>query len=36
MCDIVDSMQGSAADSAVITRVREQVRDICARLPVYA
>jgi glycine hydroxymethyltransferase len=35
MCDIVDSMQGSAADSAVITRVREQVRDICARLPVY-
>ncbi len=36
MCDIVDSMQGSTADSAVITRVREQVRDICARLPVYA
>ena len=35
MCDIVDSMQGSTADSAVITRVREQVRDICARLPVY-
>jgi glycine hydroxymethyltransferase len=36
MCDIVDSMQGSKADNAVITRVREQVRDICARLPVYA
>jgi glycine hydroxymethyltransferase len=36
MCDIVDSMQGSTADNAVITRVREQVRDICARLPVYA
>ena len=35
MCDIVDSMQGSTADNAVITRVREQVRDICARLPVY-
>jgi glycine hydroxymethyltransferase len=36
MCDIVDSMEGSTADSSVITRVREQVRDICARLPVYA
>ena len=36
MCDIVDSMQGSTADNAVITSVREQVRDICARLPVYA
>jgi glycine hydroxymethyltransferase len=36
MCDIVDSMDGSAADNAVITKVREQVRDICARLPVYA
>jgi glycine hydroxymethyltransferase len=36
MCDIVDSMEGSSADNAVITRVREQVRDICARLPVYA
>ena len=36
MCDIVDSMQGSTADNAVITRVREQVRDICARLQVYA
>jgi glycine hydroxymethyltransferase len=35
MCDIVDSMDGSAADNAVITKVREQVRDICARLPVY-
>ena len=35
MCDIVDSMQGSTADNAVITSVREQVRDICARLPVY-
>jgi len=29
-------MDGSAADNAVITKVREQVRDICARLPVYA
>jgi glycine hydroxymethyltransferase len=36
MCDIVDTMQGATADSAVVTRVREQVRDICARLPVYA
>jgi glycine hydroxymethyltransferase len=36
MCDIVDSMDGSSADNTVITRVREQVRDICARLPVYA
>jgi len=36
MCDIVDSMEGSTADNAVITKVREKVRDICARLPVYA
>ena len=36
MCDIVDTMKGSTADNAVITRVREQVRDICTRLPVYA
>jgi len=36
MCDIVDTMEGSTADNAVITRVREQVRDICTRLPVYA
>jgi len=35
MCDIVDSMQGSTADNAVIIKVREKVRDICARLPVY-
>jgi glycine hydroxymethyltransferase len=35
MCDIVDTMKGASADNAVITRVREQVRDICARLPVY-
>ncbi|MGB5602390.1 MAG: serine hydroxymethyltransferase [Gammaproteobacteria bacterium] len=35
MCDIVDSMEGSAADEAVITRIREQVLSICARLPVY-
>lgn len=36
MCDIVDTMEGSTADNAVITRVLEQVRDICTRLPVYA
>lgn len=36
MCDIVDTMKGSTADDTVVTRVREQVRDICARLPVYA
>ena len=36
MCDIVDSMEGETADETVVTRVREQVRDICARLPVYA
>jgi len=35
MCDIVDSMEGSSADSAVVNKVREQVHDICARLPVY-
>ncbi len=36
MCDIVDTMEGSTADNAVIARVLEQVRDICTRLPVYA
>lgn len=36
MCDIVDTMDGSTADNAVIARVLEQVRDICTRLPVYA
>jgi len=36
MCDIVDSMEGSSADESIITSVREKVRDICARLPVYA
>jgi len=36
MCDIVDTMKGSSADDTVVARVREQVRDICARLPVYA
>lgn len=35
MCDIVDSMKGSTADDAVITKVREKVSEICARLPVY-
>ena len=36
MCDIVDSMEGASADNQVVTRVREQVSEICARLPVYA
>jgi glycine hydroxymethyltransferase len=35
MCDIVDSMKGSSADDDVVILVRDQVRDICARLPVY-
>ena len=35
MCDIVDSMEGDSADESVIDRVREQVLDICKRLPVY-
>jgi len=36
MCDIVDSMEGATADEAVVARVRGQVAEICARLPVYA
>ena len=36
MCDIVDSMKGATADEAIIARVREQVKEICTRLPVYA
>ncbi len=35
MCDIVDTMEGSAADTSVVARVREQVLAICERLPVY-
>ncbi len=35
MCDIVDSMKGATADADVVTRVRGQVAEICARLPVY-
>ena len=35
MCDIVDSMKGDKADEGVVSRVRDQVREICARLPVY-
>ncbi len=35
MCDIVDSMKGATADADVIARVRGQVAEICARLPVY-
>lgn len=35
MCDIIDSMDGAEADPTVISRVKEQVRDICERLPVY-
>ncbi|MBT8127724.1 MAG: serine hydroxymethyltransferase [Gammaproteobacteria bacterium] len=35
MCDIVDSMEGSAADTTVVARVRDQVLAICGRLPVY-
>ena len=36
MCDIVDSMDGAAADESVVANVRKQVQEICARLPVYA
>jgi hypothetical protein len=35
MCDIIDSIEGDAADPAVIDSVREKVSAICARLPVY-
>ena len=35
MCDIVDTMDGSAADATVVARVRDQVLAICGRLPVY-
>jgi glycine hydroxymethyltransferase len=35
MCDIVDSMEGDRADESIIASVREQVLDICKRLPVY-
>lgn len=35
MCDIIDSMKGDKASADVIKKVREKVRDICKRLPVY-
>ena len=35
MCDIIDSIEGDAADPVVIDSVREKVSAICARLPVY-
>ena len=35
MCDIVDTMEASAADASVVARVRDQVLAICQRLPVY-
>ncbi len=36
MCDVVDSMKGATADADVVARVRDQVKEVCARLPVYA
>ncbi|MDH3343565.1 MAG: serine hydroxymethyltransferase [Gammaproteobacteria bacterium] len=36
MCDIIDSIKDGNADEKVIHDVVEKVRDICARLPVYA
>ena len=35
MCDIIDSIENDAADTAIIDSVREKVGAICARLPVY-
>ena len=35
MCDIIDSIDGDTADSAIITEVENKVSAICARLPVY-
>jgi len=36
MCDVIDSITDDAADPAVVDEVREKVKAICSRLPVYA
>ena len=36
MCDVIDSIDGDNADATVIDAVREKVKAICARLPVYS
>ena len=36
MCDVIDSIEGDSADSAIIQVVRGKVTEICARLPVYS
>jgi glycine hydroxymethyltransferase len=36
MCDIIDSLDGSAADNKIIEDVKQKVTEICKRLPVYS
>lgn len=36
MCDIIDSMNGSGPDEAVVQNVKKKVGEICSRLPVYS
>ena len=36
MCDVIDSINGDVTDAAVVDAVREKVKAICSRLPVYA
>ncbi len=36
IADVLDSMDGDAADEAVIERVRGQVLEVCRRFPVYS
>ena len=35
MCDIIDSIDGDEADNSVVESVRDNVKIICSRLPVY-
>lgn len=36
MCDVIDSIDGETVDSSVVDTVREKVKEICKRLPVYS
>lgn len=36
MCDVIDSIDGDEADSSVVDSVREKVKAVCQRLPVYS
>ena len=36
MCDVLDALVANPEDDSVINATRDKVKEICARLPVYA